>query len=57
MHFLPRTFDNFLTWDGSPPPLAPWQPAVPVASETTGGQLRLVFNIDPPRRFFRRKSL
>jgi hypothetical protein len=83
------TFDNFLTWDAKPCPVAiepgvtpgtfviasdlyrsmgtaletstdpaaAWQPAVPASSEVVGGQLRLVFNIDQPRRFFRRKNL
>ena len=83
------TFDNFLTWDGSPCPVAiepgdtpgtlvltshlhrsmgsmletatdlaePWEPAFPVSSEAVGGQLRLVFDIDQPQRFFRRKGL
>ena len=35
----------------------PWQPAVPATSEASGGHLRLVFKIDQPRRFFRRKNL
>jgi len=35
----------------------PWDPVVPDAVETAGGQLRLMFNMDPPSRFFRRKSL
>ncbi len=83
------TFDNFLTWDAKPCPVAiepgdtpgtlvlssdlyrsmgtdleaatdpaaAWQSATPVSSEVAGGQLRLVFNVDQPSRFFRRKNL
>jgi hypothetical protein len=38
-------------------PAVEWLPAFPNSVETAGGQLRLIFNKDGPRRFFRRKNL